>query len=44
MCEWKGRPYLGNYSGGYPALDYKKYEIEWYKLHGKLCKEFKENK
>jgi len=37
MCKWKGDPYMGTHSGGFPAKDYSDYRVEWYKLHGRNC-------
>ncbi len=42
MCGWKGTPHLcfASHPGGFPAIDYARYRIDWYILQGENCKRF----
>lgn len=41
MCKWKGEPYMGSSSDGFPAKNFSDYRIGWYKLHGRSCEQFR---
>ncbi len=36
-CKWRKEPYTGNFSGGFPSVDYDRYKQEWYRLQGRFC-------
>lgn len=42
VCQFRGEPYQGNYSGGYRAHDYARFKEEYYQMMGRNCEDYED--